>query len=100
PMAQALREAAAWVGCDDVRLEQVEPPTYAARLAAALALGRQLNSISFWRTAIITASMREWIWSFSRMFRTWFFTVFSEMNSSLAMSRLFMLRAASLSTSL
>ena len=25
PMAQALREAATWVGCDDVRLERVEP---------------------------------------------------------------------------
>ncbi len=25
PMAQALREAARWVGCDDVRLEQIEP---------------------------------------------------------------------------
>ena len=37
PMAQALREAAAWVGCDDVRLEQVEPAAYAPRLAAALA---------------------------------------------------------------
>ena len=48
----------------------------------------------------MTASMREWIWSFSRMFRTWFFTVFSEMNSSLAMSRLFIPRATSLSTSI
>ena len=37
PMAQALREAASWVGCDDVRLEQVEPAQYARRLAAALA---------------------------------------------------------------
>src|SRR5271166_308971 len=37
PMAQALREAASWVGCDDVRLEQVEPAQYAPRLAAALA---------------------------------------------------------------
>jgi uncharacterized protein YcaQ len=37
PMAQALREAARWVGCDDVRLEQVEPPQHASRLAAALA---------------------------------------------------------------
>jgi len=36
PMAQALREAATWVGCDDVRLEQVEPAAYAPRLAAAL----------------------------------------------------------------
>jgi uncharacterized protein YcaQ len=36
PMAQALREAAAWVGCDDVRLEQIEPAQHAARLAAAL----------------------------------------------------------------
>ena len=33
---QALREAASWVGCDDVRLEQVEPAQYAPRLAAAL----------------------------------------------------------------
>ena len=37
PMAQALREAATWVGCDDVRLEQVEPAQDAPRLAAALA---------------------------------------------------------------
>jgi uncharacterized protein YcaQ len=37
PMAQALREAATWVGCDDVRLEQIEPPDHARRLAAALA---------------------------------------------------------------
>jgi uncharacterized protein len=37
PMAQALREAAAWVGCDNVRLEQVEPAQYAPRLVAALA---------------------------------------------------------------
>jgi len=36
PMAEALREAASWVGCDDVRLEQIEPAQYAARLAAAL----------------------------------------------------------------
>ena len=36
PMAQALREAASWVGCDDVRLEQVEPAQYAPRLMAAL----------------------------------------------------------------
>ena len=34
------------------------------------------------------------------MFLTWFFTVFSEMKSSLAMSRLFMPRATSLSTSI
>jgi uncharacterized protein len=37
PMAQALREAARWVGCDDVRLEQIEPAEHAPRLAAALA---------------------------------------------------------------
>jgi uncharacterized protein len=37
PMAQALREAARWVGCDDVRLEQIEPAKHAPRLAAALA---------------------------------------------------------------
>jgi uncharacterized protein YcaQ len=37
PMAQALWEAASWVGCDDVRLEQVEPAQHAPRLAAALA---------------------------------------------------------------
>jgi uncharacterized protein len=37
PMAQALREAASWVGCDDVRLERVEPAEHAGRLAAALA---------------------------------------------------------------
>jgi len=37
PMAVALREAATWVGCDDVRLEHVEPAAHAPRLAAALA---------------------------------------------------------------
>ena len=37
PMAHALRAAASWVGCDDVRLEQVEPAEHAGRLAAALA---------------------------------------------------------------
>ena len=37
PMAQALRETASWVGCDDVRLERVEPAQHAGRLAAALA---------------------------------------------------------------
>ena len=36
PMAQALREAASWVGCDEVRAEQVEPTERAPRLAAAL----------------------------------------------------------------
>jgi len=37
PMAHALREAASWVGCDEVRLERVEPAQWAPRLAAALA---------------------------------------------------------------
>ena len=37
PMVQALREAATWVGCDDVRVERVEPSAWAPRLAAALA---------------------------------------------------------------
>ena len=37
PMAAALREAATWVGCDDIRLEQIEPATHAPRLLAALA---------------------------------------------------------------
>jgi uncharacterized protein len=37
PMAQALREMASWVGCDNVRLERVEPAEHAGRLAAALA---------------------------------------------------------------
>jgi len=36
PMAQALREAATWVGCDNVRLERVEPAQWAPRLASAL----------------------------------------------------------------
>jgi uncharacterized protein YcaQ len=36
PMARALREAASWVGCDDVRLERVEPVAWALRMAAAL----------------------------------------------------------------
>jgi uncharacterized protein len=37
PMAQALREAAAWVGCDDVKLGVVTPDGYASRLHSALA---------------------------------------------------------------
>ncbi|WP_345654151.1 winged helix-turn-helix domain-containing protein [Streptomyces tremellae] len=37
PMAQALREAAEWVGCDAVRIERVETPGLAAELARAVA---------------------------------------------------------------
>ncbi|MEV5776302.1 crosslink repair DNA glycosylase YcaQ family protein [Streptomyces antimycoticus] len=37
PMAQALREAAEWVGCDSVRVEGVARPELAAALAAAVA---------------------------------------------------------------
>jgi uncharacterized protein len=37
PMAQALAEAAAWVGCDNVKLQQVEPPSLEPRLQSALA---------------------------------------------------------------
>jgi uncharacterized protein YcaQ len=36
PMADALREAATWVGCDAVGLERVEPPGLAEPLRAAL----------------------------------------------------------------
>lgn len=36
PMARALREAAEWVGCSAVVVEQVEPPHLAPRLRAAL----------------------------------------------------------------
>ena len=36
PMAQALREAAEWVGCDTVRIEQVDRPELATALIAAL----------------------------------------------------------------
>jgi uncharacterized protein YcaQ len=35
-MARALREAAAWVGCDHVALGQVQPPECAVRLRAAI----------------------------------------------------------------
>jgi len=37
PMAQALIEAASWVGCDNVKLQQIEPPKLEPRLRAALA---------------------------------------------------------------
>jgi uncharacterized protein YcaQ len=37
PMARALREAASWVGRDDVRVEEVVPAEHAPRLVAALA---------------------------------------------------------------
>ncbi len=36
PMARALAEAASWVGCDNVRLEQVNPAGLRPRLEAAL----------------------------------------------------------------
>jgi hypothetical protein len=36
-MAQALREAASWVGCDEVSLGVVEPAEHAGRLRSALA---------------------------------------------------------------
>ncbi|HJY24847.1 MAG TPA: winged helix-turn-helix domain-containing protein, partial [Actinomycetes bacterium] len=36
PMAQALREAATWVGCDDVSVDRVEPQALAAPLKHAL----------------------------------------------------------------
>ena len=37
PMAQALIEAASWVGCDSVRLDRVEPASLESRLRSALA---------------------------------------------------------------
>jgi uncharacterized protein len=37
PMARALLEAAKWVACDNIKLEQVNPPELAPRLHAALA---------------------------------------------------------------
>jgi uncharacterized protein YcaQ len=37
PMARALVEAAGWVDCDNVRLEQVNPVSLRPRLDAALA---------------------------------------------------------------
>ena len=40
PMARALREAAEWVGCDQVELGQVEPAASATRLRALLELRR------------------------------------------------------------
>ena len=36
PMARALVEAASWVGCDNVKLQQVEPPKLEQRLQDAL----------------------------------------------------------------
>ncbi|MDR2987567.1 MAG: winged helix DNA-binding domain-containing protein [Nocardiopsaceae bacterium] len=39
PMAQALREAASWVGCEEIRVGVVEPADYASRLHSALAAG-------------------------------------------------------------
>jgi uncharacterized protein len=37
PMAQALAAAASWVSCDNVKLQQVEPPNLEPRLRSALA---------------------------------------------------------------
>ena len=51
-------------------------PTRARHVPRRTHYGR---SSSFSRTAYMTASMREWSWSFSRMLRTWFLTVFSLM---------------------
>ncbi|MEW1722659.1 crosslink repair DNA glycosylase YcaQ family protein [Streptomyces sp. NPDC093109] len=39
PMADALREAAEWVGCSDVRVERVDAPELREPLARALAAG-------------------------------------------------------------
>lgn len=39
PMAQALREAAEWVGCSDVRVERVNAPELRRPLTEALAAG-------------------------------------------------------------
>lgn len=36
PMARALREAAEWVGCSDVRVDRIDPPALRAPLARAL----------------------------------------------------------------
>jgi uncharacterized protein YcaQ len=36
-LARALREAAAWVGCDDVRVDRLEPDGLTAALRRALA---------------------------------------------------------------
>ncbi|MDQ0843128.1 uncharacterized protein YcaQ [Streptomyces sp. V1I6] len=36
PMAQALREAAEWVGCDSVRVERIDRPEFMADLVKAL----------------------------------------------------------------
>ena len=38
PMARALVEAASWVGCDNIKLQQVEPPRLERRLRDALAV--------------------------------------------------------------
>jgi uncharacterized protein YcaQ len=38
-VARAMREAASWVGCEEVRVERVEPPTAAGPLTQALAAG-------------------------------------------------------------
>ena len=40
PMAQALREAATWVGCNEVRLEQVEPGPSSTPPASEAALSQ------------------------------------------------------------
>ncbi|CAM5560340.1 hypothetical protein SANTM175S_01062 [Streptomyces antimycoticus] len=44
PMAQALREAAEWVGCDSVRVERVDRPELTAALAAAVTLNRRAGA--------------------------------------------------------
>src|ERR671910_102710 len=57
------------------------------------------SSTSFSRTAYMTASIREWSWSFSSMLRTWFLTVFSLIARRWATSRLLRPLATRRSTS-
>ena len=61
--------------------------------------GRQLASMSFSRTAYIAASVRDRSRSFSRMLRTWFFTVFSAITNWPAISLFDIPRATRRSTS-
>jgi hypothetical protein len=57
----------------------VGPAAPGSNAPGGAAASGQVISIIFSRTAYTTASMRECRCSFSRMFRMWFLTVFSEM---------------------
>jgi hypothetical protein len=70
--AQAAPSGAAQTAGDKAQAapDDAARPPGPPRSSAGSRRGDQLNSISFSRTATMTASILEWICSFSRMLRT------------------------------